>query len=196
MEPIPKDAQHTTIRVRRDFCHSSYWEHTKNEWYGYLEKNGEFGHLYTCERCAPKDIHMEGYEWCEGCDTLFNDESLSIGIYEKSGMILCPYCAREYILENIDEFTNEGMPNFDKPIPSINLDALELEHPRLKLSNGSAQGWCASIPVPKSDIGYGTWRDEIARIVEREHKWLVIVGGAGVTHNICSIAVDVYEVLK
>jgi len=195
MQGIKPLQKHRTIRVRKDFCHSSYWN-PKGRQYGYLEENQEFGHLYTCLECDPQGELPEGYEWCEECNTLFNDESLSMSIYEKSGALLCAYCAKDYVQEHLEDFVQKGIPDFDRTLPSVNLDALPLEHPKLRRAPEDAQGWSASMTVPETDRGYGTFREAIKAIVARDNKWLIVVGGAGVTHNICSVAVDVYEYIE
>jgi len=193
-----RSKKYTVMRVRKDFCHSSYWD-KQGKQYGHLEDNNEFGILYLHSRCTANEnewptVYGEGYEYCEGCNTVFNNESMSYEIYEKSGNVLCPHCARDYVLEHLNEFLQEGLPDFTGQLPSINLDALSLKHPKLREAPEDIQGWCSSIaPHYTRDIGHGTYEDAIKAIVERGNKWLIIIGGPGVTHNVCSIAVTVYE---
>lgn len=196
MEPL-RTNNHSSVRVRKEFCHPSYWENDSRK-YGELEPNGEFGILYLHKKCDASESYGtqlgEEYEYCEECDTVFSEDEWSAQIYEKTGEILCSHCAREYVQENLGEFLETGLPNFDRPLPSINLSALDVDsNPKIRHAPEDTQGWSANMPVPKSDIGHGSYRDAIKAIVERGNKWLIVIGGANVTHNICAVAVDVYE---
>jgi len=194
MEPI-RGNNYIAVRVRKDFCHPSYWENDKKQ-YGELEDNGEYGHLFIHKKEDETDSYGnafgEGYLYCGGCDTIFNSDEESMEVYEKSDEILCAHCARDYVKENIKEFLNEGLPNFNRPLPSVNLEALQLDDiPGLTHAPEDVQGWASSIPT--NDYGRGTYKDAIKAIVERGNKWLIVTGGPNVTHNICAVAVDVYE---
>ena len=198
MEPI-KGKNYVTVRVREEFCHSSYWQTEHGKQYGKLEDDGKFGILYIHKKCDASEDYStvlgEGYEYCEGCNTEFNSDDLSMAIYEKSDEILCAVCATEFVKENLSEFLNSGLPNFDKTIRSVNLNAQDLDGiPNLRHCPEDNQGWCSSVdPVGTTDEGHGTFKEAIEAIVARGNKWLVITGGPNVTHNICSVAVDVYE---
>lgn len=192
------DQNHSSFRVREDFCHPSYWKDDGRQ-YGRLEDGTGFGILYLHQKCDASEAHGnplgEEYEHCEGCDTVFHSDDLSIEIYKRSGETLCPYCARDYVLEHLDEFANEGLPDFNKPLPSINLAGMGLDHPRLREAPEDIQGWAASMSVPRNDRGYGTYRDAIKAVVDRGNRWIVAIGGPSVTHNICAVSVTVHEVL-
>ena len=186
------------VRVRKDFCHSSYWNNNDKKVYGHLDDDGVYGVLFLHTRCTSDDYSTElgeGFEACECCNTVFSDEEFSGELYEKTGDILCAHCARDYVEENLEEFLNSGLPNFESTLPSVNLNALSVNHnTKLRVAPEDTQGWCSSImPHETRDIGHGTYEDAIKAIVDRGNKWLIVVGRSGVTHNVCAVAVTVYE---
>jgi hypothetical protein len=200
-EPITSQEDIVKVYVRRDFCHSSYWENDNKKIYGEI-KDETFGYLYIHKAEAEESENNYGtpmgedYEWCNGCGVIFSDRDLSTKIYEASGELLCPVCAHDYVKDNIEEFLNEGMPDLEKGhIPSINLDEEDLtDIPNLVRAPEDTQGWCSSIdPIHTHDIGHGTWQEALKAVVDRGHKWLIHTTS---TNNCCAISVEVYEYIE
>jgi hypothetical protein len=182
MEPIEEkpfnpfkahDPEYTSVYVNADFCHSSYWQHGKNEpRYGDLEPDKKHGYLYVHREEAKANGEDygndlgEGYEFCDGCGVTFSEEDMSMDVYEKAGECYCGECATDFVNSNLHDFINTKLPDFNKPLPCIHISG------KLKLSKKLRRA-----PEDDSimrDIDDAIRENAIKAIVKRKNGWILL----------------------